>query len=69
METKEPTVQDLIDNLSQYNPTAKIVAVVNHTPQPFELTYGSSEGVTKETCETVGIYVEQLNKREYESIH
>ncbi|MDC7248637.1 MAG: hypothetical protein PQJ49_01805 [Sphaerochaetaceae bacterium] len=64
------TVQDLIDELVKYNPDAKVKVITNHQPHNFELTFGSSEGVTKETCEVVGIYVEQTNKTEvHESIH
>lgn len=37
------------------------ISVVAHCKQEeFTLSYGSSEGVTKENCDTVSIYVDRL---------
>ncbi len=57
----EITVAELMEKLAAYNPTATIQVIANHLPQDFSLCYGSSEGCTKETCETVSLYIDHLN--------
>ena len=54
------TVIELIAKLSTYNPHAKVNVIVHCRMEDFTLTSGSSEGVTEENCEDVGIYVDRL---------
>lgn len=54
------TVKDLIERLEEYNPDAEIRVVAHCLPHDFSLAYGSSEGVTKETAESVSLYVDSL---------
>lgn len=51
-------VFELIDKLSRYNPEADIDVVVNGYPKPFEISFGTSEGCTPQTCDFVGLMVE-----------
>lgn len=51
------TVKEIIDKLSEYNLDAKFNIVVGGFDKPFEICFGSSEGVTKTTCETVDLMV------------
>lgn len=54
---QEYTVQTLINKLQEYNPDAKAQVVVDCYPQPFVVTFGSSEGCTKQTADTVSLTV------------
>ena len=54
------TVKDLITKLLDYNMNAEISVVAHYKQEEFTLSYGSSEGATKENCDTVSIYVDRL---------
>ncbi|MFA5434173.1 MAG: hypothetical protein WC319_15115 [Candidatus Paceibacterota bacterium] len=54
------TVKELITKLLNYNMNAEISVVAHCKQEEFTLSYGSSEGVTKENCDTVSIYVDRL---------
>ena len=54
------TVKELITKLLDYNMNAEISVVAHCKQEGFTLSYGSSEGVTKENCDTVSIYVDRL---------
>ena len=53
-------VKDLITKLLDYNMNAEISVVAHCRQEEFTLSCGSSEGVTKENCDTVSIYVDRL---------
>ena len=54
------TVKELITKLLDYNMDAEISVVAHCKQEEFTLSYGSSEGVTKKTCDTVSLYVDRL---------
>ena len=54
------TVKELITKLLDYNINAEILVVAHCRQEEFTLSYGSSENVTKENCDTVSIYVDRL---------
>lgn len=57
------TVADLIEALKEYNLDAEVHVIIGNYPQPFSLFYGSSEGCTKENCESVAIYPEEAGNQ------
>lgn len=57
------TVEKLIEKLEEYNPKAKIQTVVKNCPQPFEICFGSSEGVTEKNCEDVSLMIDCRNEK------
>ncbi len=57
-------VSELIERLTEYNPEADVAVIAMNRRQDFSLTYGSCEGVTKETCDRVSFYVDGLNQSE-----
>jgi hypothetical protein len=57
-------VKDLIAKLEEYNPEAEVQAMAHNHHEPFSLSYGYSDGITKETCEKVFIDVDALNQYE-----
>lgn len=59
-------VQELVEMLYEYNPDADIFVCAHNKHIPFTLSYGSSEGVTKETADVVSFYVDELNNGESE---
>lgn len=59
-------VEEFIEKLREYNPKAKIEVIAQNRAHEFSMAYGSSEGVTKETCESVSLYVDDLNNSESE---
>lgn len=50
------TVKELIKQLLDYNPNAQVY-IGDNLYNEIELTYGSSDGVTKENCEDVGFHI------------
>ena len=56
------TVKEIIDKLSQYKPEAKFNIVVDGFDRPFEICFGSSDGVTKANCETVDLMVGDIGE-------
>ena len=54
------TVKELITKLLDYNMNAEISIVAHCRKEEFTLSYGSSEGATKENCDTVSLYVDRL---------
>ena len=56
------TVKELIKILLDYNMDAPITAIVNNRHYNFTMTFGGSEGVSKETAEEVAFYIDELNK-------
>lgn len=51
-------LKELIKNLSEYNPEADVEIVVGSSSRPYSILYGTSEGCTPKSCDTVVIYVE-----------
>ena len=59
METrKKIKVKDLVDILYDYNPNAEISVVKDGMSFDFDIAYGSSEGVTPATADTVSFYID-----------
>ena len=56
------TVKEIIDKLNEYNLDAKFNIVVDGFDKPFEICFGSSEGVTKTNCETVDLMVDGIGE-------
>jgi len=53
-------VKDLIQTLNEYNLEAEISVIANCKEYPFTLSFGGSEGVTKNTTSSVHLYVDEL---------
>ena len=53
-------VKDLIKKLLDYNLDAEISVVAHCREEEFSIAYGGAEGVTKENCDTVSLYVDRL---------
>ena len=47
-------LRDLMQQLGLYNQDADVAVVVHNRRESFSISFGDSEGVTKETCNTVG---------------
>lgn len=58
------TNRDLIKKLLDYNLDAEFQVIANNKVQEIEFCIGNSEGCSKENCETVSIYLKDLNKIE-----
>lgn len=58
-------LRDLMVQLQQYNQEADIAVIVHNKREEFSICFGNSEGITKETCENVGFYVDELNGHEH----
>lgn len=54
-------VKELIEKLSEYNPEAEVKAVAHNYCHEFSISYGSSDGITKNNCDMVGFYINKLN--------
>jgi len=59
-------VIELIGALKAFNPEALVDVVVYNRSEGFSLAWGSSEGVTKLTCENVSICVDRICQDEEE---
>lgn len=57
-------VKELIQKLQEYNPDALVDIVVHNRSQEFSICFGSSDGVTKEYCDSVSFYVDALCQNE-----
>jgi len=53
-------VKDLIQELNEYNLDAEILVTAHCKEYPFTLSYGGAEGVTKNTTNSVHLYVDEL---------
>jgi len=53
-------VNQLIKELSEYNPDADITVIAHNKSYDFSICYGFSEGRKKDNCESVDIYVDDL---------
>lgn len=51
-------VKDVVKELLKYNQEADINVISKNTPYKFSFAYGTSEGCTKENCESVSLYLE-----------
>jgi len=47
------TVKALIEKLANYNQTAEVKIVAYNKMSDFDITFGTSEGCEKDTCDTV----------------
>ena len=47
------TVKELVERLFEYNQTADVKVVAHNTMSDFDITFGTSEGCKKSTCDTV----------------
>lgn len=59
-------VKELIQKLQEYNQEAEIYVIAHNKGYQFSITYGGSDGVTKETCESVSFYIDDLSSAEYD---
>ena len=57
-------IKELIEKLHEYNENAIVEVIVNNYPQEFSICYGGSDGVTKEECDSVSFYVDDLCNNE-----
>lgn len=55
-------VKELIEKLKEFNPKADIDIIIDNMGYPFEIWYGTSEGVTKQNCESVSFARPDENK-------
>ena len=53
-------VKELIKELAKYNSEAEVQAVAHCKSQIFSISYGSDEGCTKENCDHVSFYLDEL---------
>lgn len=53
-------VKDLIKELLEFNQEAEISVIVYNCLESFTLTWGDSEGSTKKSCTSVGLYVDRF---------
>lgn len=56
-------VYELIEKLNKYNPKADVEICVNGKPTEFEIGYGTSEGCTPATCDSVHFMVDTPAER------
>ena len=59
------TVKELIEELKTYNQNAH-VSIGDNFGNELEITYGTADGCTKETCDEVSFGIKQNNKIEIE---
>ena len=59
-------VKDVIIALQQYNPDANISVIAHCRKYDFTLSFGGDEGGTKENCDSVSFYVDELCEDESE---
>lgn len=57
-------VRELVEHLNEYNPNADIKVMAHSRGYAFTMAYGSSEGTTPLTAETVCLYVDELMSKE-----
>ena len=60
-------LRDLLEQLHQYNQEADVAVIVHNKREEFSVSFGSSDGCTKETCDNVGFYVDYLNGHDEEN--
>lgn len=53
-------VKHLIKELLEYNLDAEISVVAHCKKEEFTITYGNSEGCTKQNCDSVSFYLDRL---------
>jgi hypothetical protein len=53
-------VKELIKKLRTYNQDAEVSVIAMNKEFEFSLVYGDSDGVTKEQCDSVSFYVDEL---------
>ena len=51
-------VDEIIEKLKRYNQKADIGICVNGMPKEFEICYGTSEGCTPATCDSVDFMID-----------
>ncbi len=61
---KTMRVRGLIKKLMDYNLDAEIMPVAHNKEQSFSLSFGTSDGCKKESCNKVFIDCDELNKDE-----
>ena len=57
-------VHEAITELLKYNQQAELNVVAHHKAYDFTFSYGSSEGCTKQTADSVSLYVDELCQNE-----
>ena len=57
-------VKEIVGKLKEYNQEAEISVIAHCQKYNFTLSYGDSEGVTKDNCNTVSLYVDKLCNNE-----
>lgn len=53
-------VKKLIKELKEYNKEAEVTVIVHCKDYGFSIVYGGSEGIAKENCDLVSLYVDEL---------
>ena len=61
------TVEKLINWLLKYNMDAKVKIIVFNKQHDFSLSFGSSEGCTEKTAETLCVDVDVLSAKDEQS--
>jgi len=56
-------IREVIELLNTVNPEAEFDVIAMNRKQPFEWTWGSSDGCTKKTCDKFGPYLTDLNDK------
>ena len=59
-------LKELMSLLEDFNPEAEVDVVAHYMPQKFSLAWGSAEGSTKQNCDEVHFYVDELCQDEAE---
>lgn len=57
-------VKEIIEKLKEYNPEANVDVVAHNKSYDFTLAFGGCDGGTKENCEDVSFYVDELCSNE-----
>lgn len=57
-------LKELVKKLQEYNQEAEVNVIAHNKGYKFSLTYGGGDGVTKDNCESVAFYVDDLNDNE-----
>ena len=63
---KTMKLKELIKDLQEYNLEADINVIVHCKTYLFSLSFGDGEGCTKENCDNVSFYVDELCTNETE---
>lgn len=57
-------VKEIIELLLEFDQEAEFGVVAQNKKHDFIITFGSSEGVTRKSCEEVNLYINEMNSNE-----